>query len=64
MAADVSCSADISDDEEVVDDVIDADAGDAVDILDDRPHDEADDDVDDMMGLLCRYVMHSGSHHA
>ena len=63
MAADVSCSADISDDDDVVDDVIDAEAGDAVDILDDRPHDDAADD-DVMMGLLWRYVMHSGSHQA
>ena len=53
MAADVSCSADISDDDDVVDDVIDAEAGDAVDIFDERPHDDAADD-DDMMGLLWR----------
>ena len=53
MAADISCSADIRDDDDVVDDVIEAEAGDAVDIFDERPHDEAADD-DVMMGLLWR----------
>jgi hypothetical protein len=49
MDVDIS-SADINDD----DDVDETDVGDAVDIFDDRPHDDAADDVDDMMGLLWR----------
>ncbi len=48
-------------------DATDDDDGDAVDIVDDLPPHDEDDVVDDdeaRIGLLCRYVMHSGSHQA